>query len=138
MISTLHRPDQGERRKNPAGSAHAMKRGVLDSDSPARNEGVRKERDRARAHITLGLKCGDTRTVIAALRSGVALTPEIQAQYMSAAINRAELRVRQAETDEAGAAFENIKRPKDAHSDEFGEAVVDRLTDLLGTDEGDE
>jgi hypothetical protein len=33
--------------------------------------------------------------------------------------------------------LENAERPKDSHRDEFGEAVLDRLADLVGDDEGD-
>jgi hypothetical protein len=57
---------------------------------------------------------------------------------MSVAINRADVRARQAESNVAAAAIENAKRPKGTHTDTFGEAVLDRLTDLLGVDEGDE
>jgi len=76
------------------------------------------------------------RTAIASIRNGAQLTFEIRTQYLSAAVNRADVRARQAESDEAAAAFENAKRPKGSHVDEFGEAVLDRLTDLLGVDDG--
>jgi hypothetical protein len=104
----------------------------------AKAEGVQLEHERVCAHITLGLKCGDTRTVIAALRSGADLSMEIQAQYMSAAINREDIRLYQAETDEAAAAIENAKRPNSTHADDFGEAVLDRLSELVAADESEE
>lgn len=36
------------------------------------------------------------------------------------------------------AVLENVATPKSAHTDELGEAVLDRLTKLIGVDEGDE
>jgi hypothetical protein len=83
----------------------------------------------------MGESSGDLKTALASIRNGADLTIEIQAQYMSAAINREDIRLHQAESDEAEATFENAQRSTTTHVDEFGEAVIDRLTELLGVDE---
>lgn len=88
--------------------------------------------------MTLGTKCGDIRTAIALIRNGADLSPEIQAHYLSAACSRADMRARQEETDEAAAVLENVATPKSAHTDGLGEAILDKLTKLIGVDEADE
>jgi hypothetical protein len=104
----------------------------------AKAEGAQRERSRVSSHIIMARKSGDLKTAHAAIRSGADLTIEIQSVYLSASMNRADTAERQAESDEAEATFENAKRPKDSHRDEFGEAVIDRLAVLLGVDEAGE
>jgi hypothetical protein len=101
----------------------------------AKAEGAQRERSRAVAHLTMGESSGDLKTALASIRNGADLTFEIQAQYLAASMNRADTAERQAESDEAEAAFVDAKRPTGAHTDTFGEAVLDRLTELLGVDE---
>jgi len=98
----------------------------------AKAEGAQRERHRVSSHIIMGEKSGDLKTALAAIRNGADLTIEIQAQYMSAAINREDIRLYQAETDEAAAATVNAKVTPSGYRDDFGEAVLDRLTDLVG------
>jgi hypothetical protein len=97
--------------------------------------GRQREHDRICGHVTLGTKSGDAAAMIAFIRSGAQLTPAITSHYMAAGINRADVRARQAESNEAEAVLENVATPKGAHTDEFGEAVRDRLTKLLGVGE---
>jgi hypothetical protein len=59
----------------------------------------------------------------------------MQAQYLSASMNRAAVRLHQAESDEAEATFVDAKRPAGTHVDQLGEAVLSRLTELVGVDE---
>jgi hypothetical protein len=101
----------------------------------AKADGAQRERSRAVAHLTLGEKSGDLKTALASIRSGADLTMEIQAQYLSASMNRADTAERQAESDEAEAMFENAKAPPSGYRDEHGEAVVSRLEELLGVGE---
>jgi hypothetical protein len=101
----------------------------------AKAEGAQRERHRVSSHIIMGEKSGDLKTAHASIRNGADLTIEIQAQYMSAAINREDIRLHQVESDEAEAAFVDAKRPAGTHVDQLGEAVLSRLTELVGVDE---
>jgi hypothetical protein len=101
----------------------------------AKAEGVQRERHRVSSHIIMGRKSGDLKTAHAAIRSGADLTIEIQAQYLSASMNREDIRLHQVESDEAEATYENAKRPTGTHVDQLGEAVLSRLTELVGVDE---
>jgi hypothetical protein len=103
----------------------------------AKTDGARGERSRAVAHLTMGEKSGDLKTALASIRSGADLTIDLQSVYLSAAMNHGDTMVRQAESDEAEAVFENAKRPAGTHVDEHGEAVVSRLEELLGVTDVD-
>ena len=100
----------------------------------AKADGAQRERHRVSSHIIMGQKSGDLKTALAAIRNGADLTIEIQAQYLAASMNRAAVRERQAESDEAEATYENAKAAPSAHADTFGEAVIDRLAVLLGVE----
>jgi hypothetical protein len=104
----------------------------------AKAEGARRERSRAVAHLTMGERSGDLKTALASIRSGADLTMEIQAQYLSASMNRADTAERQAESDEAEAVCENALRPTGTHVDGLGEAVVSRLEEMVGDGEAGE
>ena len=100
--------------------------------SAARDEGAKRERSRVAAHLTMGESSGDLKTAHAAIRSGADLTFEIQAQYLAASMNREDIRLHQAESDEAAAVVENAKAPPSGYRDDQGEAVLARLTELVG------
>ena len=101
----------------------------------AKAEGAQRERSRVSSHIVLGQKSGDLKTAHAAIRNGADLTFEIQAQYLAASMNRADTAERQAESDEAEAVYENAKAPPSGYRDDQGEAVLARLTELVGDGE---
>jgi hypothetical protein len=98
----------------------------------AKAEGVQRERHRVSSHIIMGRKSGDLKTAHAAIRHGADLTFEIQAQYLAASMNRADTAERQAESDEAEATFVDAMRSAGTHVDQLGEAVLSRLTELVG------
>jgi hypothetical protein len=104
----------------------------------AKAEGAERERHRTSSHIIMGEKSGDLKTALASIRNGADLTIEIQAQYMSAAINREDIRLHQSESDEAEAVVEGAKTPTGGYRDAHGEAVLDRLEVLLGVGEAGE
>lgn len=68
-------------------------------------EGVNTERDRVIGHVTLGEQSGAMDVALKAIKSGDGLTFTLQAEYMSAAMNRRDVNNRQAESDAAGAAL---------------------------------
>jgi ClpP class serine protease len=69
-------------------------------------DGVRQERDRVCAHITLGKPIGaeGLQIAVAAIEAGEDLTMTTSARYMAAAMTSGERRTRQQESDAAGAA----------------------------------
>jgi hypothetical protein len=101
----------------------------------AKAEGAQRERSRAVAHLTMGESSGDLKTALASIRNGTELTPDMQAQYLSASMNRATVRLHQEESDEAEATIENALRPSGTHVDQLGEAVFTRLQELVGDTE---
>ena len=105
----------------------------LDVYKAAAAEGATQERDRVSAHLTLGEKSGDLKTAHAAIRSGADLTMEIQAQYLAASMNRADVAEHQAESDEAEAATADAETTSDKDTDKFGESVYSLLNDMVGT-----
>ena len=100
--------------------------------SAAKAEGAQRERSRVAAHLTMGAKSGDLKTAHVAIRSGADLTFEIQAQYLAASMNREDIRLHQSESDEAEAIFADIALPPSNFGDSHGEAVLSRLTELVG------
>lgn len=69
--------------------------------SAAVNIGIEKERDRVNAHIIMGMQSGDTKTAFEAIKKGDEMTATLQATYMTAAMNNANVKNRQADSDDA-------------------------------------
>lgn len=91
-----------------------------------REQGIRGERDRVEAHLTLGVQSGDLETAHTAIRDGSEMTQALQAKYMAAGMARSDREIRQRETDEAGAAADGAKpAPEDEP------AVVEQVADLF-------
>lgn len=68
--------------------------------------GADSERDRTKAHLTMGKSSGDMETAVKAIEEGAELTASLQAQYMTAAMNKGDRRARE-EDDSAAAAIVN-------------------------------
>lgn len=88
--------------------------------------GVRQERDRVGAHLTLGEQSGALEAAFTAIREGTEMTQTMQATYMAAAMNRADNATRQAETDAAGATLDNTPEASDDDVD-LGAKVADLI-----------
>lgn len=92
-----------------------------------RELGIKEERERVEAHLSLGEQCGDVSIAIAAIKAGDALmSPTMQAKYMGAAMNRRDVQNRQDDSDAAGRALDNVKKTEDAPKD-----AVDQAADML-------
>ena len=100
----------------------------------AQAEGSQREHERIVGHLSFGEATGALRTALAAIENGSEMTPQIAGIYMSAARNRADVRARQSECDEVESAIENMPPPS-SYGDAFGEAVFERLKDLVGAGE---
>lgn len=96
----------------PSSKGQSMPRETEESERAAHNaavqEGVTQERDRVLGHLTMGESSGDMSIALEAIRSGAAMTIELQSRYMSAAMNRAARGQRQAESNAAETQLANV------------------------------
>ena len=88
--------------------------------------GEDKERDRVGAHLTMGHASGDMTTAIAACKDGTEMTATLQATYMAASMNRADVTARGTD-EQAAAAAATITAPAAAADD------IDAFADLMRT-----
>ncbi len=77
----------------------------LKADHPevyeaAVKDGVTAERDRVTAHLMMGESSGDLNIALKAIKDGSAMTTTLQAEYMGAAMKRADKSARQTESDD--------------------------------------
>lgn len=86
-------------------------------------EGVKKERDRVCAHLTLGEASGDLKTAFEAIESGEAMTSTLQAKYMAAGMNRRDREERQSESSSAEKVLSNADATEPDAKD-LGDEVV--------------
>ena len=117
------------------GSEECMDLEQLKAEHPAVykaavEDGVKQERDRVVAHLSLA-KSGDLEVAHAAIESGDILTQAIMAKHFAASLNKRDVATRQKESDEAAEATEGANGKSD-DKDELGEAVFGRLTLLVG------
>jgi len=78
--------------------------------------GVDQERDRVGAHLKMGEASGDMKTAIGAIGDGSAMTATLQATYLAAGMNRADVQARQDDDAEAGAADDANASDADAEA----------------------
>lgn len=86
-------------------------------------EGVKKERDRVCAHLTLGEASGDLKTAFEAIESGEVMTSTLQAKYMAAGMNRRDREERQSESSSAEKVLSNADATEPDAKD-LGDEVV--------------
>lgn len=90
--------------QHPDTYAAAFAEGKDKGLEEGREAGTTAERKRVSAHLKMGETTGATEVAFKAIREGSAFADEeIQAEYMSASMNRRDQNVRQTESDEAGA-----------------------------------
>jgi ClpP class serine protease len=100
-------------------------RAALDAAS---QRGIAQERDRVLGHLTMGESSGDMSIALEAIRSGAGMTVELQARYMSAAMNRADRGKRQTESNTAEAQLQGVGAASPAESTgDQGDQVVREL-----------
>lgn len=97
--------------------------------------GVQQERDRVASHVVMGEKVDDVRLAIRSIRRGAELA-EAMAFYLQAGRNREDIRIRQAECDEAAAVLENVGQTTRTNVDPFEKQVADRVVALLDAGSG--
>lgn len=95
-----------------------------DIFSQAVQEGANQERDRVNAHLVMGENSGDMKTAVEAIRDGLSMTLELQAKYMSAAMNKKAVATRSEDSDVA-AVVDTVS--KDNALDGMDERVMQAL-----------
>lgn len=96
-------------------------------------QGVTQERDRVGAHLTMGKSSGDMETAIGACLEGTAMTATIQATYLSAGMNRADINAAAKDEETVAAAGANANA-EDETAETDAEAVVAGLEAHFGTE----
>lgn len=98
----------------------------------AKASGIAEERDRVKAHLTMGESCGDMAIALDAVRSGASMTQEFTARYLSAGMNRNDRAKRQSDATTAEAALTGDAAATPATGADLGDQVVANLTGNRG------
>lgn len=93
--------------------------------------GVDQERDRVNAHLTMGEASGDLKTAFTAIKDGSGMTSTLQAQYMTAGMNRNDVANRQ-DDDARANAGDNANESED--QGESGDAVASLVEARFGVE----
>ena len=101
-----------------------------DVYAAAVQDGVRQERDRAGAHLTMGKASGAMDTAVKAVLEGTEMTATLQSEYMAAGMNRQAQAAALADDGAAGDAADNVA-PKGSDDKPAGEAMDEQVTALL-------
>lgn len=109
---------------------------TFKAENPAEYEaivqrGVDQERDRVTAHLIMGEKSGAMDTAVKAVREGDDMTATLQAEYMTAGMNRSNVDARQADDEDAGAG-DNATAPVTPTETEAAATVLAVVQDNLG------
>ncbi|MGC4088415.1 MAG: hypothetical protein QM756_11065 [Polyangiaceae bacterium] len=97
-----------------------------DVFAAAKREGRAEEQSRVKAHLKLGRTCGDINFAIKQIEEGVECTADVQAEYMSIALNTKRQKDRQDDSDAAGAVLDGAVSESKSEKD-FGDLVCDAL-----------
>lgn len=93
--------------------------------------GVKEERDRVEAHLTLGKSSGDMDTALAAVSSGDGLTASLQAKYMAAGMNRNDSTDRANDDAEASAALDGADQKTNVQAKTDNQAIMDDVASAI-------
>ena len=93
----------------------------------AKASGVAEERDRVKAHLTMGESCGDMTIALDAIRTGAVMTQEFTARYLSAGMNRTDRAKRQGDATTAAAALTGVDTATPPTATDLGDLVAARL-----------
>lgn len=96
--------------------------------------GVTQERDRVSAHLIMGEQSGAMETASAAIRDGSEMTATLQATYLTAGMNRQDIKDKQ--TDDATAAAAAAATAAAPTPDTDAEKVAAAIEHAMGTDVG--
>ena len=92
------------------------------------DQGVKNERERAEAHITMGEACGDMELAVSCIKDGAELTPAINAKYYAVGMNKKASGDRGSESENE---IETEATETEA-ADALDKAVADQLASNMG------
>jgi ClpP class serine protease len=107
-----------------------------------KDEGVKLERDRCGAHLTLGLQAegvtpeGALKTAVEAVKSGAEMTMTLSSEYLAAGMNRRDRQSAQADSDATGKVLAGTKGDGGATGTpvaDLGDVVADAMEKAKGT-----
>ena len=93
----------------------------------ATQAGIDQERDRVLGHLTMGEACGDMSIALEAIRSGAAMSAQLNARYMAAGMNRADRSKRQTESNTAEKQLADVGAGSPTETTDLGDQVVAAL-----------
>jgi ClpP class serine protease len=124
ITTTAPRAVPSSKGKAMPGDEQTDNRAAIDA---AVQRGVEQERDRVRAHLTMGESCGDVSIALEAIRSGAGMTLELNARYLSAGMNRSDRSKRQGESNTAEATLKGVDAATSPGAPDLGDQVVTAL-----------
>ncbi len=92
--------------------------------------GATQERDRVMGHLIMGQTSGDMKTALGAVKEGSLMTSELQATYMSAAMNKTDAGNRDDDDDAAGDAL-NGAAATGSEEPSPADVVADKVVSVL-------
>lgn len=124
IASTAPRAAPSKQGKAMAEEQSPETRAAIDA---AVARGVEQERDRVKAHLTMGENCGDMTIALEAIRAGSGMTQELTARYLSAGMNRSDRAKRQGDATTAETALRGVDSATPVTGADLGDQVVARL-----------
>ena len=105
---------------------NTLKASHHDVYAAAVQEGIKQERDRVGAHLTMGAGSGDMKTALASVADGSEMTATLQAAYLTAGMNRKDIEQHQIDADLANGG-DKATQSKDAEKAKADKAANDIL-----------
>lgn len=107
-----------------------------DVYAAAVQEGVAQERDRVGAHLIMGQQAGAIETAIEACKDGSEMTSTLQATYMTAGMNRADVKAREEDDKGANAGDEIDTDSQELAKVAAGESILNLAASNCGVELG--
>tara|TARA_R110002153_G_C13332612_1_gene498618 strand:- start:34472 stop:35623 length:1152 start_codon:yes stop_codon:yes gene_type:complete len=107
-----------------------------DVYAAAVQEGVAQERDRVGAHLIMGQQAGAIETAIEACKDGSEMTSTLQATYMTAGMNRADVKAREEDDKGATAGNEIDADNQELAKEAAGSAILNLAASNCGVELG--
>jgi len=101
---------------------------VAQIEAEGVDKGVKQERERVEAHLTMGKASKDMDLAVACIEDGSELSASINAKYMAAGMNS------QSASDRASESEDDLETEATETDDEHEKAVADALANELGVD----
>lgn len=122
----------GDQNKDSAMDLKELKASHPSVYAEAVEEGVKTERDRVAAHLTLGEASGDIKTAFEAIEKGEEMTALYSAKYQAAAMKRDAIAARATEQPETPAPGADVPNAEQSEEQQVADAAVDQVLSGYG------